>query len=402
MIVHGSNKIAHLTFSKIGGAGIFAEQLQKYQSQNGLNSFLYSNLDKNLFYQPFTFPKLTGAAIFDEKIVLTRNQKNIFSLFRSQVALNYGDFNPNNFNVFHFHWITDINFLNNTLRHCGIHQKKIVWTIHDMWPLTGGCHHAESCTNFKSNCIECPQVRRIFHSKVKKLYLEKYEIFNKTKLLHLVFPSKWLKELFASVIPANIKTHVIHNSVDESVFFKNSDDTISFKPKEFNLDFVFGITATNLKDKNKNIFNVIDLIQKWAEMENKRIHILVAGRNSHTIFNVQANITFLGTLNKEEMRSFYNSIDFLINNSSNENFPMSILESIACETPVISKAVGGVKEIIFNDVNGFLFENDSDLIEILQSLNMIDLQRLKSSTKESIKQFYLREINRKYLELYFE
>ena len=53
----------------------------------------------------------------------------------------------------HLHWITG-GFLNvGSLRRW---QVPFVWTLHDMWAFTGGCHYDEGCGRYRTRCESCP------------------------------------------------------------------------------------------------------------------------------------------------------------------------------------------------------------------------------------------------------
>ena len=74
--------------------------------------------------------------------------------------------------------------------------RPVFWFMHDMWPLTGGCHHAFDCTKYLEKCIDCP----LLHRKRDMLFCkfqfeEKYRIFSKYSNLKIIAPSTWLFHL---------------------------------------------------------------------------------------------------------------------------------------------------------------------------------------------------------------
>ena len=77
------------------------------------------------------------------------------SLFSSNIVPAFLPHEATNFapHIFHFHWIAD-GFINpEFLTHF---PGKVVWTLHDMWPLTGGCHFDEGCKKYLTSCGACP------------------------------------------------------------------------------------------------------------------------------------------------------------------------------------------------------------------------------------------------------
>ena len=78
--------------------------------------------------------------------------------------------------LIHLHWINQGMLSLKGIRKILDSGKPIVWTMHDMWPCTGICHHARSCTAFQSKCGHCPMIysekqhdlsTRIFNKKQK-------------------------------------------------------------------------------------------------------------------------------------------------------------------------------------------------------------------------------------------
>jgi len=57
--------------------------------------------------------------------------------------------------IIHLHWINN-GFL--SLRQIKKIKKPIVWTLRDMWPMTGGCHYSMSCENYQTGCGHCKQL----------------------------------------------------------------------------------------------------------------------------------------------------------------------------------------------------------------------------------------------------
>ncbi|MFM5961135.1 MAG: glycosyltransferase, partial [Dolichospermum sp.] len=94
-------------------------------------------------------------------------------------------------------------------------KKPIVWTLHDMWAFTGGCHYNGDCMNYTNSCGACPQL----HSNKEK-YLSRWIWQRKAKAwqelnLTIVTPSHWLAKCAASSsLLKNLKIEVIPNGLD--------------------------------------------------------------------------------------------------------------------------------------------------------------------------------------------
>jgi len=78
-----------------------------------------------------------------------------------------------------------------------------------------------------------------------------------------------------------------------------------------------------------------------------------------TSLGVGARVTFLGEIPHEQMASIYSAADILVLASSREGWPNVVLEAMACGTPVVATAVGGVTEMLSTPMAGRLLEERS-------------------------------------------
>jgi hypothetical protein len=61
--------------------------------------------------------------------------------------------------LIHLHWVSRLMGLKD-LQRIRIKGKRVVWTLHDLWPLTGGCHYSGQCRAFQTECVDCPILER--------------------------------------------------------------------------------------------------------------------------------------------------------------------------------------------------------------------------------------------------
>jgi glycosyltransferase involved in cell wall biosynthesis len=69
-----------------------------------------------------------------------------------------------------------------------------------------------------------------------------------------------------------------------------------------------------------------------------------------------ANIKFVGAMDNSLIPQALRSADILVNTSMSEGFPMAVLEAYAAGLPVVAPNICGMKEIVTNNTNGFLYE----------------------------------------------
>jgi len=91
---------------------------------------------------------------------------------------------------------------------------------------------------------------------------------------------------------------------------------------------------------------------------------------------------------QEEMRDFYQDIDFYLCASWNEGTPNPGLESAACGVPVISTVVGNMRELITEGETGWFVEPTVESIagrlRALKSVTPADYQRMSTAARQAI------------------
>ena len=115
----------------------------------------------------------------------------------------------------HLHWVAG--FINYD-ELAGL-KKKVVWTLHDMNPFTGGCHYAGDCEQFLNSCVFCPQLEGTGHEKMVQYFFKKKLKSYSSISPVLVAPSQYL---FSRVKQSNLfsdkECRYITNGIDETIF----------------------------------------------------------------------------------------------------------------------------------------------------------------------------------------
>jgi len=100
---------------------------------------------------------------------------------------------------------------------------------------------------------------------------------------------------------------------------------------------------------------------------------------------LQERVSFVGEVPQEQLRLWYNAADVFCLTSRSEGCPNVVLEAIACGTPVVASAVGGVPEIIQSELNGLLCRGrPSELADAIERAlsNRWDPVRIASQARE--------------------
>lgn len=271
------------------------------------------------------------------------------------------DFHPavQQADVLHLHWI-NFGFLSiNSLRSLVALNKPIVWTLHDQWAFTGGCHYAHSCTNFQTHCHHCPYLKKPGEQDLSYRIFERKKAFFQEANIHFVTPSQWLaNEGKRSALLRHAPFTVIPNTLDQTVFRPQDRADAS---AQLGLEatpqprLLFG--SANITDPRKGFRYFAEALtllhQQHPELEPE---ILVFGKGRSYLFNeLPYPVRHLGVLTTEaDVVAAYNLADALVVPSLEDNLPNTILESMACGTPVVGFRTGGIPELIDHEQNGFL------------------------------------------------
>ena len=122
------------------------------------------------------------------------------------------------------HWVC-----NSMLSIKGVEQilklgKPVIWFLHDMWPLTGGCHYSLSCNRYETECHNCPMLYKRNGSDKRKdisyhLLKKKLKKWSRYDNLRIMAPSQWLADCAArSAVFKNHKISVFRNVINTDIF----------------------------------------------------------------------------------------------------------------------------------------------------------------------------------------
>ncbi|WP_164130671.1 glycosyltransferase [Sharpea azabuensis] len=246
--------------------------------------------------------------------------------------------------VIHLHnlhgYYLNLPLLFNYLKGCG---KRVVWTLHDCWPITGHCCYFDycKCMKWKSCCGHCPQKREYPQSLLLDRSLnnlsDKKQLFTGIANMTLVTPSKWLASYIHESYLSCYEIDVIHNWVNSKTFYPHKGNFK--KEKSIKGKMIIGVAA--IWDKRKGLEDLI----KLNGLINPEDRIVIVGLTKQQIEKLPLSIIGINrTENVQVLADIYASADIYVNTSLEDNYPSTNLEAIACGTPVVSYDTGGCGE----------------------------------------------------------
>ena len=305
--------------------------------------------------------------------------------------------------IIHLHWVNQGFLSLKDIKALIKLGKPIVWTMHDMWPCTGICHHARDCEKFQTRCEAC----FFLNSRGKDLstfVFDKKQALYKDANMTFVGCSQWLaNRARQSRLLQNKTVLSIPNPIDMNIYHPMDQGQARQSlglPLGKKL-LLFG--ALNVTDKRKGIDYLIAALQ---EIKNQDIELVVFGLVKEDIRNLfPVPIHPMGYLSDEsKIVELYNAVDVFITSSLEENLPNTIMESMACGTPCVGFEIGGIPEMIDHKINGYVanYMDANDLANGIQwILNNPNPQALLDACVKKVQENYGEQIvAEKYLALY--
>ncbi|MDZ8085481.1 MAG: glycosyltransferase family 4 protein [Nostoc sp. DedQUE12b] len=410
-------KILHISTHDInGGAARAAYRLHTGLQDIGLQSQMlvqekYSN-DKTVIapkirlFQGIAKAKLTVESL---PLKLYRQKKNtpfFTQWLPDRVIPKVAQINPD---IINLHWISGGFMQIETFAKL---KRPLVWTLHDMWGFTGGCHVTGECDRYKISCGACPQLnsgnewdlsRWVWQRKVKAW---------KNLNLTLVSPSSWLAECArSSSLFQNLRIEVIPHGLNTQKYRPINQH---FAREALNLPqdkklILFGaIEATS--DRNKGFHLLQPALQELRKSGWKDgLEVVIFGASQpENPPDLGFKTHYLGHLHDAiSLATVYSAADVMLVPSLQESFGQTASESFACGTPVVAFNSTGLKDIVDHQQNGYLakpYEVEDFAKGITWVLeNEQRLQKLSFYAREKAEQEFTLELQaRRYSALFQE
>ncbi|PWU10329.1 MAG: hypothetical protein C5B47_02310 [Verrucomicrobia bacterium] len=293
-------------------------------------------------------------------------------------------------------------------------KKPFLWTVHDMHPLTGGCHYLGGCERFAETCGSCPQLQKEPLNFTAQNLNALASAVAVAKPVFVAPSQKMLQVVRKSRVSKQSRSHCISNGVNCDIF-RPLEKAACRAQLNLEKDARYILfTSRDLLDQNKGpaaALAILEVLRQYPvtakAVASGEIRLLCCGGNSG-YFNPRGwHVDRFDYISADKMHLIYNSADVLLFTSREEAFGNVVPEAMACGIPVIAHRVGGTVEILGGSelLSNCLFNvGESDaavafLIRLLQ--NKLFYQQLSTQCVERIRQsFSLEKQADSYQELY--
>lgn len=411
-------RVVHLSTSDInGGAARAAFRLHKGLRLKGVDSIMFtrdkSSSDASVI--KYRYPKGMGKYAWKSRKILIESDfskyknsrpggQEVFSDDRSSLKPGFMDQLPES-DIYHLHWISGFTDLPSFFRDI---KKPVVWTLHDMFPFTGGCHYTSDCENFKSNCHHCPQLGSTVSRDLSYRIWKRKQKFLKQFDSQLIIRtnSYWLaEEARKSNLFKDYDINTIHYGIETDEFIP-LDKTACRKSLKIPTDsrvIVFG--APDINNPRKGYVFLEKALMKVGNSY-PNLFLLSFGSGKMPENTGFPNLHLGHISNNYLLSIIYNCADVFVIPSLEEAFGQTALEAMSCGIPVAGFNTGGIPDMVKNGNTGYLAEkgNSGELADAIIKIFESDENmygRIAENCRETVLNgFTLIHQAEKYIHLY--
>lgn len=232
-------------------------------------------------------------------------------------------------------------------------QVPTILTLHDSWLLSGHCAHSFDCERWKTGCGECPDLSiypAIRRDATAYNWQRKQGIYARSHL-YVSTPSRWLMQKVeqSMLAPSVVEARVIPHGVDLSVFHPQDKQAVRTALDIPQNAKVLLFTAHGIR---RNIWKDYQTMQAAVAQVAERLHgqrviFIALGEEAQEERIGQAEVHFIPYQQAPEVVArYYQVADVYVHAARAEAWGLTITEALACGTPVIATAVGGIPEQI--------------------------------------------------------
>lgn len=272
-------------------------------------------------------------------------------------------------------------------------MKPVIWTMHDLWNMTGVCHYPDGCTRWENDrCRDCPLVGR--GNLAHKVYMAKERLY-KNSNIHFVAVSNRVFELCSrSPLMRDVEMSVIPNAFPIEKF----GITPKLTRRQAGLPEkgrIIAMGAARLDDPVKNLPLAIELLNRLADRTKEKgdgrdenvFRAVFYGniRNPEILTSLRMPYTFLGSVESHDrLQSIMAHTDVVLSTSVWETLPGTVVEGVACGAVGVTTGCGGQSDIIRSGVTGYILPDDGGDIDASVDvlLNALAMPQDKAAREE--------------------
>jgi glycosyltransferase involved in cell wall biosynthesis len=405
-------RVLIVSYSDIsGGAAIAAYRLHKALLKAGLDSSMLVQdkiSDDHTVMGPKTKTRRVVARIRSalDALPIGSYKNRTETLFSpawvplGSIATEINELNPD---IVHLHWICGGMM---SIEEIAKIKAPIVWSLHDMWTFTGGCHYDEGCAGYEQDCGTCRVLQSHGQGDLSKWVLARKErAFKKTTNVTIVGLSGWIADCAKhSTLFKDKRVVNLPNPIDTEVFRpldKGMAREMLGIPQDKQVILFGAMGATS--DPRKGFK---ELSEALTSLERNDVEFTIFGSSEPKhLQGFPLGAHYLGHLHDDiSLRVLYSAADVTVVPSRQENLSNVIMESLSCGTPVVAFDIGGNSDMIDHRNCGYL-ATPLDTVDLARGIEWVlatpNHEELCHNAREKVlREFDAKVVAKRYIQLY--
>ena len=314
--------------------------------------------------------------------------------------------------IVHLHWVNQGFLSLKSIERILASGKPVVWTMHDMWAFTGICHYVRRCENYKHGCGNCPLLfRRGAEDLSNAIWKRKQALWSRFPNLTFVACSEWLAQTAeASPLLENHRVLDKANPIDCSLYAPHDQTKARQEfglPTEKRKLILFCAYNVLLPIKGLTFLKqaLKLLVAKRPELKGQ-LGLVLAGKGSEGLGeDFPIEVYPMGLVTDERRKaSLYCATDIFAITSLQDNLPNTIVEAKASGLPVVGTKVGGIPQMINQEIDGCLV-SPGDPTELAEALEWMlceaNLSKMANHSRlDALSKYSEETVAKKYIECY--
>ena len=308
--------------------------------------------------------------------------------------------------VIHIHWINQGFLSLDEIARIIASGKRVVWTLHDLWPATAICHYPGDCVKYRTDCSACPMMsenplvdlaKRVARRKGKIDWRRVTFVGCSEWIARTASESVWLREARFVSIPNPIDT-TLFRPIDR----REARQRLGLPEGKRLILFA----AAKLSDTRKGAAFLLEACRLLAAEMEGELEIILMGSDAAELSALSpVPVRALGYISgAAELAVAYSCADLFVIPSLEDNLPNTIMEAMACGTPCVGFRTGGIPEMIDHEMNGYV-AGSRDSVDLARGIAWVlghpEPAKLSAACREKVMSVYQESVvAKKYIALY--